>query len=155
MRHILVFLFLSVMSLPVSAGEYRLGDLSIKQPIARETPSGAKVAAGYLMIQNGGAEADRLLGGNAEFATEVEIHEVKMNADVMKMHELEKGLEIAPAQMVMLKPGGYHIMFQGLKERLTKGQKREVELVFEKAGKIKVTFDVQSIAETMKLKHNH
>jgi len=63
----------------------------------------------------------------------------------MRMRELEKGLEIPAGATVMLKPGGYHIMFMELKAPLAKDAKVPVTLVFEKAGSIDVDLKVEAM----------
>ncbi|MGH6923837.1 MAG: copper chaperone PCu(A)C, partial [Propylenella sp.] len=57
------------------AHEFKAGSLLIDHPWARATPPGAKVAAGYLTIENHGGEADRLVSATAEIAAQVELHE--------------------------------------------------------------------------------
>ncbi|WP_193177196.1 copper chaperone PCu(A)C [Oricola nitratireducens] len=124
------------------AHEYTLGDLVIVHPVARATPPGAPVSGGYMTIQNKGTEADRLIGGAADFAGKVEIHEMAMQGDVMKMRQLEDGLEIPAGGEVTLKPGGYHVMFMMMKQPLEAGTKQKVKLIFQKAGEIDVDFNV-------------
>jgi copper(I)-binding protein len=126
------------------AETYTLGDLVIESPKARATPPGAPVSGGYMMIHNNGAKADRLIAGSAPFAGKVEIHEMTMDGDVMKMRELENGLEIPPGGMVTLKPGGYHVMFMMMKQNLEAGTKQRVKLQFQNAGEIEMDFDVVS-----------
>ncbi|WP_083649313.1 copper chaperone PCu(A)C [Salaquimonas pukyongi] len=127
------------------ADEYKLGPLEIDHPHARATMPGAPVSGGYLVIRNTGTEADRLIGGSAEFAGKTEIHQMKMENDIMKMREVEGGLEIPAGGEVILKPGGYHVMFMKLGEQLKEGEKRKVTLNFEKAGKIEVEFNVEVV----------
>ncbi|GAB4357333.1 MAG: copper chaperone PCu(A)C [Oricola sp.] len=124
------------------AGEYKIGDLVIDNPQARATPPGAPVSGGYLVIHNNGKEADRLVGGSADFAGKVEIHEMAMDGEVMKMRELENGLEIPAGGEVTLKPGGYHVMFMEMKRNLEAGTTEKVTLRFQKAGDITMDFDV-------------
>lgn len=124
---------------------YKVGSLTIEGPWARATPSGSQVAGGYLKITNHGKEADRLIGGSVPFAGRFEIHEMAMDGGVMKMRELPKGITIAPGETVELKPGGYHLMFQQLKNPLKQGQSVTGTLVFEKAGKVDVTYRVGPI----------
>jgi len=131
------------------AGDIKVGDLTIANPAIRATVPGQKVAGGFMMITNTGKTADRLVGGSADFSKKVEIHEMKVVDEIMRMRELEKGLEIPAGGSVHLKPGGYHVMFIKLKERMMEGEMRKAELVFEKAGKVTVEFSVQSIAKTM------
>jgi copper(I)-binding protein len=138
-------------ALPASAVEtaadktYKVGSLVIEAPWTRATPGGAQVGGAYLKITNAGAGADRLIGGSLPIATAVEVHEMSMTDGVMKMRKLEKGLEIKPGQTVELKPGGYHIMFLGLREGLKQGQPVKGTLVFEKAGTVEVEYRVAPI----------
>lgn len=127
------------------AVEVKAGDLVIDQAWSRATPGGAKVAGGYLTIENKGTAADRLVSASADVSGKVEIHEMSMDGGVMKMRMLEKGLPIEPGKTVKLAPGGYHIMFMDLKSGLKEGDKLPVTLQFEKAGTVNVTFDVQGV----------
>ena len=124
---------------------YKVGPLVIEAPWTRATPGGAQVGGAYLKVTNTGAEADRLIGGSLPTAASVEVHEMSMTNGVMKMRKLEKGLEIKPGQTVELKPGGFHIMFMGLREGLKQGQPVKGTLVFEKAGSVEVEYVVAPI----------
>jgi uncharacterized protein YcnI/copper(I)-binding protein len=121
------------------------GDLTIAQPWSRATPGGARVAGGYLTVTNRGTQPDRLVSGSAEFAERVEIHEMATANGVMTMRNLASGLAIAPGQTVELKPGGYHVMFMGLRRPLAEGQSVKVTLTFERAGTVELDFRVGSI----------
>src|SRR5262245_28121050 len=131
-----MFLFAIIMAFagPALAHDYNVGSLNIGHPWARATPKGAAVAGGYLKITNKGKEADRLIGGSAEFAGRFEIHEMSDEGGVMKMRHLPKGIEIKPGETVELKPGSIHVMFMDLKTPLVKDQKPRPKgtLVFEK-----------------------
>lgn len=134
------------------ANEYKIGDLVIDHPVARATPANAPVSAGYMTIRNIGDEPDTLISGSVAFAAKTELHEMTMANDVMQMRELEGGIEIPAGAEVILMPGGLHMMFMGMNEQLIEGQEHTVELVFEKAGSIEVTLQVESlgkIRETM------
>src|SRR5579859_1365420 len=63
---------------PARADDVKAGDLVISQPWSRATPRGATVASGYLTIENKGSAADRLLGGSAEVAAKVDVHQMAM-----------------------------------------------------------------------------
>ncbi|HMH61638.1 MAG TPA: copper chaperone PCu(A)C, partial [Bradyrhizobium sp.] len=60
--------FAALFAVPARAEEVNAGDLVITQAWSRATPGGAKVAGGYLTIQNKGSAADRLIGGSADVA---------------------------------------------------------------------------------------
>src|SRR5258705_8549185 len=130
---------------PALADEVRAGDLVITQAWSRATPGGAKVGGGYLTIQNKGSVADRLIGGAADVADKVQLHEMSTTNGVMTMRPLGKGLSIGPGKTVKLTPGGYHLMLLDLKNPLKQGDKVPVTLEFEKAGKVKLSLDVQAV----------
>ena len=136
------------------AHDYKVGDLEIIHPYARATPVNAPVSGGYMTIKNTGSEPDRLVGGSADFAGMVQIHEMKMDGDVMKMREIAGGLEIPAGGEVELKPGGYHVMFMKLGEQMKAGEKRKATLQFEKAGTVEVEFDVQDIKAMGNMDHS-
>jgi hypothetical protein len=140
-----VVAFAALLVAPAAAQDAKVGDLLITQAWSRATPGGAKVAGGYLSIANKGAVADRLVGGSADVAGKFEIHEMSMNNGVMTMRPLDKGIVIAPGKTVKLAPSGYHLMLMDLKGALKQGDKVPVTLEFEKAGKVKVLFDVQGV----------
>jgi periplasmic copper chaperone A len=130
---------------PAGAEEVRAGDLVISQAWSRATPGGAKIGGGYLTVENKGSAPDRLIGGTAEIAGKIELHEMATSNSVMKMRPLDKGLAIEPGKTVKLAPGGSHLMLFDLKSPLKQGEKVPVTLEFEKAGKVKLSLEVQSI----------
>ena len=134
-----------VIAAPVRAEDVKAGDLVISQAWSRATPGGAKVAGGYLTIENKGTAADKLVSVSADIAGKAEVHEMAMDNGVMKMRLLDKGLVIDPGKTVKLAPGGYHLMLQELKGPFKQGDKVPVTLQFEKAGKVAVSLDVQGV----------
>jgi periplasmic copper chaperone A len=135
----------ATMAEPAADTVYKVGALVIEAPWARATPGGARVGGAYLKITNTGAESDRLVGGSLPTASAVEVHQMSMTDGVMKMRKLEAGLEITPGQTVELKPGGYHLMFTGLRQPLQQGQRVKGTLQFEKAGSVEVEYRVEPI----------
>jgi len=145
MKHHLALAFaLALSAAPAVAQEFKAGDITIDKAWSRATPKGAEVGAGYLTIHNNGAAPDRFTGGTADFAN-VEVHEMSMVGGVMKMRELKDGLVIPAHGSVTLAPNGYHLMFTGLKQPLTKGSVAKATLTFEHAGAIPVEFPVSGI----------
>jgi copper(I)-binding protein len=130
---------------PVRAEDVKAGDLVITQAWSRATPGGARIGGGYLTIENKGTAPDRLLGGSADVADKIQVHEMSMNNGVMTMRQLDQGLTIEPGKTVKLAPGGYHLMMIDLKSPLKQGDQVPVTLEFEKAGKVKLSFDVQGL----------
>ncbi|MEK9281429.1 MULTISPECIES: copper chaperone PCu(A)C [unclassified Bradyrhizobium] len=141
----LVALSAALIAAPARADDVKAGDLVISQAWSRATPSGAKVAGGYLTIENKGTAPDKLISVSTEIAGKADVHEMAMDNGVMKMRALDKGLAIDPGKTVKLAPGGYHLMLQELKGPLKQGDKVPVTLEFEKAGKVAVSLDVQGV----------
>ena len=133
------------LAIPAQAEDVTAGALKISAPWARATPKGASVGGGYMTITNSGSAPDRLVGGATDISSRFEIHAMSMDDGVMKMRAMPKGVEIRPGQTVEFKPGGYHVMFVGLKQTLERGGHVKATLQFEKAGKVDVDFTVEGI----------
>lgn len=88
----------------------------------------------YLVIQNRGGAADRLLRARAEVCETVELHETIMDGDRMMMQPVENGIVIPAQSSAKLEPRGRHIMLMGLKRSLAVGDSVELYLDFEKSG---------------------
>jgi periplasmic copper chaperone A len=115
--------------------------VKIDKAWARPTVPGQQGGGGFMTMQS--PVADKLLSGSTPAAERFELHTMAMEGDVMKMREV-KAIELPAGQKVELKPGGLHVMFIGIKEPLKVGSKVPVTLKFEKAGEVKVEFDVTS-----------
>ncbi|WP_082473194.1 DUF1775 domain-containing protein [Methylobacterium sp. Leaf85] len=128
-----------------SSGQIKAGDLNIDTPWMRATPGGATVAGGYVRISNTGKLADKLISASIPIAASGSIHSMTMDGGVMKMAVVEGGLLLKPGETVELKPGSYHLMFEGLKASPKVGEPILGNLVFERAGTVPVTFAVAPI----------
>lgn len=116
--------------------------LKIEHPWSRPAAQGG-VGAGYISITNTGKAADKLLSAATPVAQRVEIHQsMEMNGRAM-MHPQPGGVAIPPGTTAVFAPGGYHLMFIGLKQPLVVGQSFPVTLKFDKAGAQTVTFKVE------------
>ncbi len=138
-----------------TAGSVKAGTLTIEQPWSRATPGGAKVGGGYVRITNAGQASDKLIGGSFPGASRVEVHEMSLDGDVMRMKQVQGGLEIKAGSTVELKPGGHHLMFMDLKEPLKEGQTVKGTLVFEKAGTVNVEYTVRGMGGAAPAEHKH
>ena len=145
LRTRLLPLVVAFLAVPAAAQDYRVGSLEIGHPWTRATAPTAPTGGGFLTVTNKGATPDKLISAKSAAAETVQIHEMKMDGNVMRMRELDKGLEIPPGATVTLKPGGYHIMFMELKAPFAKDTKIPVTLVFEKSGSIDIELPVQAI----------
>jgi len=151
--HFLAALALASASLASHAHSFKAGDVAIGHPYARATVPGQPTGGAYLRLENHGDHADRLLSASADVSRSVELHEMKMQGDVMRMRAVD-AVEVPPHQSVALAPGGIHIMLIGLKAPLKEGDRFPMTLKFEKAGEVKVEVVVESV-KAGPTKHEH
>ena len=115
--------------------------ITVKDPWARPALEGGNGAV-YLVLQNHSATADELTGATSDIAESVEIHESKMEGNVMQMQHVMSVL-IEGKASVEFSPGGYHIMLIGLKQELAVGSDFQVTLHFASHEDIVITVPVQ------------
>lgn len=136
---ILATLTAAVMAVPAFAE----GVMKIEDAYARSGGKAAKAGAAFMMIQNQGEEDDRLIGVTSDVAVRVELHTHKVDENgVAKMVHVKEGFAIPAGETHMLKRGGDHVMFMGLKAPFEQDGTVPVTLVFEKAGEIDVEIPV-------------
>ncbi len=126
---------------------FAAGDITISGAYSRATLKGAASAAGYLTIHNGGTAADTFTGVTSPAATDVTLHQMKMNGQVMEMSDLPDGVPVPPGGNVSFDPMSYHLMLTGLAGPLVQGQCVPMVLHFAKAGDIAVQFNIGGIAQ--------
>ena len=125
---------------------FTAGDLTISGAYTRAMLPKAQVGGGYFVIENKGSAPDRLLGGSTEAAKTVQIHQMKMEGEMMKMGQVEGGLEIPAGGSVALTPGGYHTMLMGVGTPFKQGECLQLTLKFEKAGDVPVVLNIGGTA---------
>ena len=121
----------------VSAQTYQAGDLTLTD--AFSYPTTGRSGAGYFTLTNDGA-ADALLDVEADYP-KVMLHKSMMKDGVMTM-EHQMRVVVPPQGEIEFAPGGYHVMFMGLKEGWGVGDDIKATLIFEKSGGLEVTFKV-------------
>lgn len=118
------------------------GDLELTAGFTKAMLPGQPVGGGFITITNKGGEDDRLVSATSAQAGEVQLHEMAMEGEVMKMRQLTNGIEIPAGQTVELKPGGLHLMFFKVSEPFKEGATVNVTLTFERAGAVDVALPV-------------
>lgn len=106
-------------------------DIMIDNAWARATAAGQSVGGVFLTLRDHGG-ADRMLSASSPMAEKVQLHETVNDAGVMRMQPVPT-LKLAAGQTVELKPGSYHLMLMGLKQKLEPGTSFPVTLTFEKS----------------------
>ncbi|HYD29012.1 copper chaperone PCu(A)C [Brevundimonas sp.] len=115
----------------------RSGAVEISGALCRPTPVGRRTTGCYLTLT--ASTDDRLLTVASPVAGRAQIHESRMESNMMMMRELEGGLPLPAGQAVELKPGGNHIMLLGVAEPLKAGDTVPLTLTFASAAPVEVT----------------
>lgn len=129
------------------AHEVSVGDIVIEHPYATPTPPGLKNGGGFFKaIKNNGTKPDQLISAKTPVAASVELHQMSMEGDIMRMKEVP-AIDIPAKGQVELRHGGhasYHLMLMGLKAPLKDGDRFPLTLKFKNAGEKEVMFWVQT-----------
>lgn len=122
--------------------DFTSGDVVVSAPYARPTTSLAMTGAGYFAVTNNGMTPDTLLEVTADFPR-VMMHDTTVADGVATMAHMAKGIVIPAGETVTFAPGGTHVMFMGLNgDPFEIGEEIPAMLLFEKAGKLEITFIV-------------
>ncbi|MGK2950845.1 MAG: copper chaperone PCu(A)C [Thiobacillus sp.] len=132
-------LLASATSLPAWAA-----NISVSDAWARATMPGQKVSGAYMQIRS---DADaRLISASSTAVPRVEVHEMKMDGDVMRMREM-KAIDLPKGKTVSLEPGGFHIMLMNLPKPIAAGEIIPLILTVESGGK-RQTVEVKAEARS-------
>lgn len=127
---------LLAVSAAVSAQTVRVDEPWVRGTVAQQKSTGA-------FMRLTADQPLRLVGASSPIAGVVEIHEMAMDKDVMRMRAIA-GLELPAQKAVELKPGGYHVMLMDLRQPVSAGATVPLTLVFETADKRRVQQEVQA-----------
>lgn len=115
--------------------------VTVSDAWAAVTPGGATVGAGYMTISNVGP-ADTLVSVTSPRAPKVELHEMSMDGEVMRMRRVES-FTVPADGVVALSPGGFHLMFMDLPTPFVTGETVPVTLTFEHTGAVEANLPVR------------
>jgi copper(I)-binding protein len=107
--------------------QVEVSDAWVRGTVPAQTASGA-----FMTIH---AQQDAKLVGVSSPVAAAELHEMKMENNVMRMRQVPS-LDLPKMQDVQLKPGGYHVMLMGLKQQLKAGDTVPITLKIEQNGKV-------------------
>lgn len=128
---------------PVHAQAVKFDVVSVSDAYIRATVPGQQVAGGFMRIENKGNTPDQLLSASSPAAGDVQLHEMGMDGNIMRMRQV-KDIAVPANGSVELKPGGYHLMFINLKGPFVVGQTVSVKLKFAKAGEVEIKIPVNA-----------
>lgn len=117
-----------------------LSPIAVSDGFVRATTDGQTMTAAYVTLTS--PVDDALVGVSTGAAASASIHEMKMAGDVMQMRPLAR-LPLKAGEAAVLKPGGTHLMLEGLKGPLGDGGKLKLVLRFEKAGEQTIELPVR------------
>ena len=112
----------------------------------RATGQGQKATGVFMNLT--AKKATRLVGVKTDLTSSAEVHEMKMEKDVMKMQAV-KALDLPAGKTVALKPGSYHVMLMDLSKPLDEGSPVVLTLLFEDAAGVKTQQEVNVVAKKM------
>ncbi len=142
-------------SIPLSAS----AQVTVKDPWVRATVSQQKATGAFMQLTS--AQDTRLVEAKSPVAGVVEVHEMSMEKDVMKMRAIA-GLDLPAGKTVELKPGGYHVMLMDLKQQMKDGDTVPLTLVVEGKDKKRSTVEVKATVKPLttaapasKMDHQH
>ncbi|MDP3657501.1 MAG: copper chaperone PCu(A)C [Brevundimonas sp.] len=123
-----------------SSGSGEAATVQVAGAICRPTPVGRQTTGCYLTLT--AASDDRLASVASPDANIVQIHESRIESNMMMMRELREGLALPAGQAVALEPGGNHLMLLGVKEPLVAGDAVALTLTFASSPPLEVTATV-------------
>ncbi len=126
--------------------------INVKDAWARASVPGQMGTGAFMKIT--AKEGSRLVGASSPVAGVTEVHEMKMDGNVMKMRAVEGGLELPAGKTVELKPGGFHVMLMDLKAALPKDSTIPLTLVFKDAKGVESKLELKVPVATAPM-HSH
>jgi periplasmic copper chaperone A len=116
-------------------------NVTVTDAWARATVTGQKATGAFMNLT--AKDNAKLVGVSSPVAAVAEIHEMKMDKDVMKMAALPNGLDLPAGKTVALKPGSYHVMLMDLKAPLAKDSTVPLTLTFQDAKGVKSKLELK------------
>ena len=115
----------------LASGSLYAQTVEVKDAWVRSSVQGQKATGAFMKIT--AKENMKLVSVSSPVAGVAEVHEMKMEGDVMKMRAIQGGLDLPAGKTVELSPGGYHVMMMDLKAALPKDSTVPLTLVFRDA----------------------
>lgn len=128
-------MLLAALSAPVAA------QVAVADPWVRATVPQQKATGAFMNLT--AAKGARLVEARSPVAGVVEIHEMKMENNVMRMRAIS-GLDLPAGKPVALAPSGYHVMLMNLKQQLKEGDTVAITLVVEDKDSRRETIEIKA-----------
>lgn len=121
---------------------YSSGTLSVRNAWIREAPPNAMALAGYMVIENSGAQARELISAKSPVFNTIELHRSQMSGGVARMVP-QQSIPVAARGQVQLMPGDYHMMLMNPTQPLKAGDTVDVNLTFDRGEMLSVKLEVK------------
>jgi len=123
--------------------------IEVKEPYARATPPNTPNSAAFMTLENKTNKDISLIEVRSDIAQSTELHTSDIKDGVRKMYRVEK-VDIPANSSTILKPGGFHVMFIGLKKALEVGETIDINLGFSNGTKQTIKAEVKNV-----MSHHH
>ncbi|MEH6451897.1 MAG: copper chaperone PCu(A)C [Psychromonas sp.] len=118
--------------------------INIENAYVRATPPHTTNSAAFMVIENTSSRDIKLVAVSSDIAERVELHQHVHQDGMMKMRQVD-AIRIEKDQQVSLQPGGYHVMFMGLKQALKDGEMVQLSLYFDNGEEITIEVPIKKI----------
>jgi copper(I)-binding protein len=129
-----------------SAAASPASPVTITEAWLRPAPTGMAMTSGYLTIRNTSARPVRLRAATSPSIGSITLHRSVVTGGIARMEALSDGLVIPPGGSAVFKPGGNHMMLEGLSRPLKVGDKVTVTLSFDGLPATPAVFEVRGSA---------
>jgi copper(I)-binding protein len=136
--------YAALLSLLVAGGA--MAQVTVTEPWVRATVPAAKASGAFMQLKS--ARDARLLEVRSDVAASVEIHQMVMDGQTMKMRPVQ-GVDLPAGKTVSLVSGGYHVMLMGLKQQMKAGETVPLTLVVQTRGGSQESIAVKAIVQPL------
>lgn len=140
----------ALVSVTAQAGD----DIRAEQVWTNQTLGSVKTGAIYLTLHNESKHDEELIAASTPVAERVELHDHKMDGDIMRM-ERQDSVAVPAGESVTFKPGGLHIMLFGVSKPIHEGDEVPVTLNFASGAKVEAVATAKSMKERMQQHSGH
>ncbi|WP_440912286.1 copper chaperone PCu(A)C [Candidatus Pelagibacter sp.] len=132
--------------------EIKINGFKVKNPQIVFKDKNSKIAAAYFEIENQNNFDDKLLSIDGDISKNIQIHNTIMQNGIMKMFEIDDGIELKKNSNFKFEQGKYHIMIMDIVNGVEKTN-HYLNLNFERSKKIKINFETISFKQKLKSGH--
>lgn len=138
----------------LSTAAFAQTQVQVSDAWIRATVPAQKATGAFMQLK--AARAARLVAASSPAAGRVEIHQMEMQGQTMRMHAVD-GIDLPAGQTVNLASGGYHIMLLDLKRQMKDGEQVPLTLTVQgadgKRDSINLTIPVKPLAYSAQQGH--